>query len=110
MSPESPPGPGKGEGPDRPNPGPAKQKHAGRRLPFQIAPVKKLLAYQDPVWLFEVREGGRVSYVVERKDLWWRFGLLFPARAKFDRQVQKYSRKCEGTPMEKGAASGSHAH
>jgi hypothetical protein len=85
--------------------GSSKTKKTASRLPVPVPPVKKLLAHQDPVWLFEVREGGRVSYIVERKELWWRYGLFLQAQAKFDRQVQKHSRKREGSPT-RGASNG----
>jgi hypothetical protein len=53
-------------------------------------PTKALLSHAGDVWLFEVREGHhRISYVVERAERTWPFGLRFSAESKFLREVNK---------------------
>jgi hypothetical protein len=55
----------------------------------QPSPIKKLLAQRGSVWLFEIAEGDRNYYAVERGELVLRFNLLFQAEAKFLREVEK---------------------
>jgi hypothetical protein len=93
---ESPPGPGNGGGPDRPNLSPAKlnDKHDdGRRLPFPVTIVKRLLLHVAPVFLFEVVEGRRSWYQVEVGDQAWKFALLFSAESKVERELRKHHGK-----------------
>lgn len=51
--------------------------------------VKKLLENLGTCWLFEVREGERTTYSVERDERCWAFASLFSARAKFQHEVAK---------------------
>src|ERR1700747_981201 len=53
------------------------------------APTKALLKHVGDVWLFEIREAGRVSYAVEQAEHVWKFTLLYSAQNKFAREVNK---------------------
>jgi hypothetical protein len=53
------------------------------------APNKALLEHSNGVWLFEVWQNGRVEYVVERGEHCWKFGFLFSAHNKFEREAAK---------------------
>jgi hypothetical protein len=62
------------------------QTFSGKIIVEQLKPVKKkLLENYGSTWLFEVHFPTRVRYWVEQADKKWEFGLLYSARAKFER-------------------------
>jgi hypothetical protein len=60
--------------------------------------AKQLLKQSGPVWLFEIREGRRITYIVKLGERRWSFGLLYPAEAKF-------ARLAGGTPKTGGSGA-----
>jgi hypothetical protein len=78
--------PGK-ERPSAANRGPSKTKktEADRIIQNSGIFAKQLLKQSGPLWLFEIREGRRITYVVELGERRWSFGLLYAAEAKFAR-------------------------
>jgi hypothetical protein len=77
----------------RPEKTPERHKESGSSTVAVTQPsAKQLLDNYGTVWLFEQREGARVSYAVEHNDQVWRFSLYFSARAKFEREIAKYGR------------------
>lgn len=57
----------------------------------------KLLDQWGTCYLFEINEARRTRYLVEADGERWRFGILFSARAKFDRLAARQGRSLEGT-------------
>jgi len=51
--------------------------------------AKRLLDNWGTVWLFEIRQDQRVSYLVQTDEQSWTFGLLFAARGKLERLAAK---------------------
>jgi len=51
--------------------------------------AKRLLDQWGTIWLFEIREGRHIGYVVEHGNQRWQFGILFSARSKFEREAAK---------------------
>ncbi len=51
--------------------------------------VKRLLDNYGEVWWFEIREGQKTTYSVERDEHCWTFNLPSSARAKFQHEVAK---------------------
>jgi hypothetical protein len=54
--------------------------------------AKRLLNNYGTVWLFEVRQGERSTFQVERDERCWCFSLLSQAQAKFEREAARQER------------------
>lgn len=85
-------GPAGREEPPATNRGPKSQK-ADRTVSNSGTFAKNILKQCGPVWFFEIREGRRLRYVVERGDRSWSYGLLFQAEGKFSRLVREQGAK-----------------
>jgi hypothetical protein len=82
--------PGNDSGAPEDRPERHREKDIDNEIILAPAPfAKRLLEQWGTIWLFEVREGRRISYVVEHGNQRWQFRLLFSARSKFEREAAK---------------------
>lgn len=93
----------KRKNPERPGQSKQKLDLTAAKQPTQI---KRLLAQQGQVWLFEITEGNRRFYGVEQGESVLRFNLLFQAESRFLREAKKYSVMGKGKPTHTGAIRG----